>query len=649
VARGAAGARRRPRDPAKSFLLLFVVAMGVALYCAFLPTERGRWNYPMHDRGVHALAAIKVATSIHAGDWGTFFGEIWKPKLYPPLQAWLGAIAALVAGPHYRVVLVPSLVGWMGMLLVGTGLAHRLAGRWGKLAAVAGGAATLLLMLASPADRFYATDTMLESLGAGLTVAVLYAYARVRETWAQEPAKWVRWLGLALTLLFFEKYNYWLLVMIGLAVDLAADAPVRAWIGERLRGRGGALLRHLARQPLLWIAFALLLAAYIIGKRGVPTFIGGINLYPPRGLLMVMMWALAGQLALEVARRGRAGWLALPPWVRTLWGWHGLPLLVWLMLPGRLGTILSFVGTGNAGDARYPGWSGVVYYAQCLATQYTLGWAMLALTAVLALAGAAVAIKKGGGARGVLMVLLVGGRLALLHPNKQGRYLHSWIPALWILAGVGAAGIVAAAERRRAWAGWTLAAAGCGALAFWTARGVAREPVGHDELAQYGRKGSLLDVTDKYLREVGGFRRVAIIAPTGWPVVEWTFLEKMGDPRKLDLVRWESGTTAAQAADLVRAWAAGPGRRCDAVVVITPLAEDPHGPRSLWTDEGYGDAGVTPAALAALKAGGYLTVEIMRLSASSAEIDLLVPPAGAPGSAAASMPAASAPGAATTP
>ncbi len=604
------GGRRGP-EPVRAFLLLFALSMGVGLYGAFLPTERGRWAYAMHDRGVHALAAIKLAVSLKSGDFGTFFGELLKPKLYPPLQAWLGALAALVAGPHYRVVLLPSLLGWMGMIALGAGLAGKLAKDFGKVAAAIGGAVTLLFLTGSPAHRFYATDTMLESLGAGLTVAVLYAYARVRRQ-PDPPA--LRWLALALTALFFEKYNYWLLVVIALSADLALDTAIRRTVIAWLRNHGRTLTFHLLTQPLLWIAAALLLTAFLIGKRG-ETSLWGVSLYPPRGILMVMMWTLAAQAALELARLGRPRWHALPAWLRILWGWHLLPLLLWLMLPGRLGTIISFVGTGNAGDARYPGLSGIRYYAQCLATQYSANAWTLLLAVALAALGAVTAIRTGKGGRGVLMVLLVGAALATAHPNKQGRYLHSWIPALWILSGLGAAALIGALDRRARWTGIAAGVLLGGLLAFPTGRDILRHPVGADELAQYPRKGSLLDVTDVYLPAVERFRRVAIIAPSGWPVVEWTFLEKMGDVRRLDLVRWPSGITAAQAADFTRDWTRGPGRRCDAVVVITAP------PGTLWNEEGYQDPTVTTAAEAALKepASGFVISDVWRFSTSNAQ------------------------------
>jgi hypothetical protein len=89
----------------------------------------------------------------------------------------------------------------------------------------------------------------------------------------------------------------------------------------------------------------------------------------------------------------------------------------------------------------------------------------------------------------------------------------------------------------------------------------------------------------------------------------------MGDVRRLDLVRWPSGITAAQAADFTRDWTRGPGRRCDAVVVITAP------PGTLWNEEGYQDPTATTAAEAALKepASGFVISDVWRFSTSNAQ------------------------------
>src|SRR5438132_1299884 len=63
------------------------------------------------------------------------------------------------------------------------------------------------LVAVSPAHRAFATDCMYESLGAGLSLAVIYLYLVTLQEGSRRAAIG---LGLALTVLFLHKYNYWL-------------------------------------------------------------------------------------------------------------------------------------------------------------------------------------------------------------------------------------------------------------------------------------------------------------------------------------------------------------------------------------------------------------------------------------------------------
>ena len=77
---------------------------------------------------------------------------------------------------------------------------------------IAGGLVALVLAALSPAGRFYATDMMLEALGAGLTMLALAFHTAAVE---DRDCIWKsRGLAITLTLLFFEKYNYWILAVV---------------------------------------------------------------------------------------------------------------------------------------------------------------------------------------------------------------------------------------------------------------------------------------------------------------------------------------------------------------------------------------------------------------------------------------------------
>src|SRR5688500_11028038 len=106
----------------------------------------------------------KLLQLLHHFDVGS---RMWGP-LHPTLMAPVLALG----GIDYRLGVIPSLTGWIGAALFGFLAARRAAPNGGNVA----GFIAALFILASPAHGAYATDTMLESLGGCLTLAVIYCY-----------------------------------------------------------------------------------------------------------------------------------------------------------------------------------------------------------------------------------------------------------------------------------------------------------------------------------------------------------------------------------------------------------------------------------------------------------------------------------------
>src|SRR5262249_56610510 len=91
------------------------------------------------------------------------------------------------------------------------------------------GAVAGAFAVASPAFRAISADAMLEGLGAGLTALALWLYLRACEA----PHAYPRWraLAIALTLLFLQKQNYWLLTVVALVLAFVGTAP-REWLAS---------------------------------------------------------------------------------------------------------------------------------------------------------------------------------------------------------------------------------------------------------------------------------------------------------------------------------------------------------------------------------------------------------------------------------
>src|SRR5205807_311774 len=124
-----------------------------------------------------------------------FLKEVDTARIWGPLQDVLAALIVAGTGGDYRVAVLPSLAGWVMSAVFAFLLARRAVTRGGNLA----GQAAALLVLVSPSHKAFATDLMLESLGAGLTLAVLYFYVAAIQDGGISAG---RWLGLSLTLIF---------------------------------------------------------------------------------------------------------------------------------------------------------------------------------------------------------------------------------------------------------------------------------------------------------------------------------------------------------------------------------------------------------------------------------------------------------------
>ncbi len=154
--------------------VLLVAALVVAgcLYMRFLDVHRSLWEGAYHDRDAHYLYSLKLATDVRNGQVFQLLSDLNEGRIWPPLHGLLAGTVLLVGGLDYRLAVLPSLAGWVVAVIFGFLLARRCVPRGGTFA----GLIAVLFIAASPAHRAYATDIMLESLGAALSLVALYAY-----------------------------------------------------------------------------------------------------------------------------------------------------------------------------------------------------------------------------------------------------------------------------------------------------------------------------------------------------------------------------------------------------------------------------------------------------------------------------------------
>jgi hypothetical protein len=521
-------------------LLVTLTALAVAglEYAHFLDVHRDLWSNSTHDRNAHYLYALKLATALRHFDLYHFLDEIQRARVWPPFHGIVASLVLVAGGSDYRLAVLPSLFAWAGSAVLAFLTAQRALPRGGSFA----GLIAAVYLLVSPLHRAFATDIMLESVGACLTLAVIYAYLVAVQD--QTRPSW-RILGLLLTLLFLHKYNYWMIALLGVGLaDLLGRFDGYRDLVLRLLsapGWGGWLARE-ARHPLTWlIVLVLLLVGVVLLHGDHPLLVAGrsINVYPPENLISLAyaMFFLRFVAWWRASREFRAD---LDDGLRQLAVWHGWPVAVFFLLPRHLTAWLWYLSPANTGPGfrttllervEFYRWHGVAHY-------HLADWSAV-LAVVLFLAGLLSLRRFRLGTSAIFFVGLLGALLTALHPNLQGRFLHTWLGAVWVGAGLGAVAL-ASLPGLLGWRRLGLAFAGLATLAILVLHvpGLL-SPVRTTEAGPVPVLPSLLDVTDSFAPDLDCAGRATVLATVPVkPLVQWSFLERRGGFRGLE-ENWE--------------------------------------------------------------------------------------------------------------
>jgi len=519
--------------------VIFLAALVHAgcLYGRFLEVHRFLWVNPTHDRNAHYLYSLRLATDVRNGHVGQLLHDLNESRVWPPLHGMMAATVLLGGGLDYRWAVLPSLAGWVIMVVFGFLVARRAVMRGGTLA----GLIAAVLIAASPAHRAFATDIMLESLGAGLTLVVLYAYLVTVQ--GREDEAWKgRFLGVALSLLFLEKYNYWLLAVLALAAAEFAAKP-RLF----LRLAGGTLRRidwrravtTQLRHPLTYgMAIVLALIGGVAYRGDQPFTWDGqrISLYPPHNLIHVAYVLLFLRFAGWWWNMGRIKIRQLDSRLRQVILWHVCPLAVWFLLPKHLSYFLWYLSPANADPQQQVDvMAGIRVYSAWLIEDYHLDLKCAVFALGLSAAGLFAWRRMRAGGHAVFLLLLVATVLAVAHPNQKGRNLHSWITVLWVASGAGAAALV----YQDRWLRWAPGLAGCALVGLGYMQYPALFAAGHaTEGGPHSTLPSMLDATDAYLDDLDSARHAIVLTAVPLkPLTQWTYLERHGSFDRLE-ERW---------------------------------------------------------------------------------------------------------------
>ena len=526
-----------PRLTDHTAILVALAAATVVIarnYYYFLANPRPLWNALVHDRNGHYEFAVSLTLALRGLQPVSFLSiGLSQSKVWPPVHGLLTALLMAPGGPDYRLAVIPSLIGWWMTAAFAFLTAKRISPAGGNAAGlIAAG-----LVLASPTYRDYGSDIMLESLGAGLTMMALYMYVVAVQ---EASARAWRNLAIVLTVLFFEKYNYWMLT--ALALGAAQILRHLGYCRKTARAVAGQVNRQMLvgelSNPLNLIAIAMLVltaAAWIRGPHPLKLGQYSISVYPPRDLLT----AAYAALALRLARSAPAGWwrklfsfshVQSPRSELVLW--HVLPIGVSLLLPGRLWMFLWYVGPFNySPTVQVHGmrWTTAYYAGAAMYEYHPAAWIAWVVASALIIALAGCRNWRPGGIA-VILLVVIGVAAVILHPNQQSRFMFSWFAAVWVAA---ASAMMSGIYSRRLAIPPGIRAPIASTVAIVTFvilmdYAVAPRPIPPPL--------SDLDLSDAYLPALGRFKQVVFLSnlPIG-SFVNWTFMERYLRP---DAVVW---------------------------------------------------------------------------------------------------------------
>ena len=489
---------------------------------------RNRWTRFDTDTNSHAYVVLGLAQDVWNLDAAQWYKDFEGPRSWPPLHGIIGSLVQLAAGkPDVRLAVVPSLFGWWLTAVCTALAARRLTKTGGDLA----GLFAAMFVLASPSHRVFAADVMLESLGAGLTMLCVWTYLRAVQIGATR--EWT-WFGASLTLLLVEKYNYWTLIAIpAIGVEVARQL-VCWWTTPDAYRSALAFIGRELRRPLVIVAtltmmvamLGFLLARFqipVVGK--TPRLDGFHNVFEAAAVLFMLR-------VVQWRRVAGPNWLdGMSETWRGLFLGHFLPVLAWFCLPKRMGFFLDYLSRRHT-DEVYPGWrSGFEFYWQA-AVQYYVVHSALALVAVAFLVCGLLRMRSmRPGALVVVLILAFSLLISTAHVRRASRGLHTWIGLVWIVGGVGFAGIAAGRQARIARQG--LAGGLLAALAVVQAPSVLER--GSSDEQHHGRLPSTLAAADFYLDQVKDGGRVGFVSnlPIG-DFAKWTYAERFPKRPRID-------------------------------------------------------------------------------------------------------------------
>jgi hypothetical protein len=423
------------------FFLLIVAVTALALVASVVDRRtvavvQARDLLPRWDLATHLGHGW---LDYHLLTTGQVFGllwDLWLQGYWPPVLSLFQVPFFAILGGEMSSGLRAGLAAFVLTGAIGCAVLWR---TW-KMAALLPAGLFLALLMSSPFLLAYASVTMTEILGAAVQLLVLLSYAVYRDRPGPGAA---RLFAVALTTLFFTKYNYFFLLVVPLVLY--------EWL-ERTSGHNASRrfssMWHWTRSAIAspagaCIAIYLVALALIVRTGGFEFQIGGhrISVHTIGNTGQVVLYLLLARVW-YLHRRRRIDWariIGADPRVRPLLLWFVVPVAIWFAspYPNHIRDFANLVINRPLGEPTVE--SGLATYMEALRTTYFYSDAVLCCVA-LAFVVSVLRFKKHAPAMQVLLIA-VPLQLAVIavHQTRFPRFLLQTV-VLFCLAAAGEVG-----------------------------------------------------------------------------------------------------------------------------------------------------------------------------------------------------------------
>jgi hypothetical protein len=399
--------------------VLSYVAHLVAKHTIAVVEQQGmlpRWDLATHLVSGWTDYSLLITGRIHRLLW-----DLWLQGYWPPLHSVYQIPFYVVLGGTMRAGLWSSLTAFVLAGLTGSVVLWR---QWGR-AAYLPACVFVALLMSSPFILAYASVTMSEMLGAWTQLLVILCYVMYRQAAGPGTA---RAFAVSLTILFFTKYNYFLLLVVPLVLCEWLERTSGATLVQRLQ-QVAVLTRRLLTSSVTGVVLAIyaVLLFVILRSGGFDFDIGGrrISVHTVGNTGYVVLFFVLARIW-SLNRRGRIDWerlLATDPRVRPLLLWFGLPVAVWFAspYPNHMRDFANLVFNRPLGERGTGG--GIAAYIDALRTTYFFGEWVLALVIAVFIVAALRYSRQPAWVRWLILAVPLQFIAIVVHQTRFPRFL----------------------------------------------------------------------------------------------------------------------------------------------------------------------------------------------------------------------------------